>query len=466
MTRSNPFREWRRQRPFVGSLLLILAGFETFLSTQLNLGNMHIQMGIEGFQATVIPIGFVLLGVLIAAMPQHRIFYGVIALALSLYSIIGVNLGGFLIGMLLSAVGGILAVSWAPPARAAAEGSGEAGADTSPDSSDSSDFSGPTPLGAAPQRELVGASGANHAEGAVHAEFVPYPSLVARAGARQAKTDDTSSAPPPFSTTARTGASGSAPERKAHASGTTKSGGATKAGGTQKGAAAAAALLFLASITGIGAAAAPSSAAAEPSALCIPILMTCTTPSPSPSPSSSSGGVGGVVGGLVGGLVGGASKAVPGGGPATVGPLVIGPDTGAYPMTLPAGQLGGSSISISGIHQVGLVTVKKVDGTSFPVIKLVADDVVITGFLLDVRRATGPSLVSTADRMELKGNVNVWLDSLTGTTLGGLGLTLGTDQTPPPGNELPSQLLRINLGLVATSANSITYSKLHQALHE
>ena len=144
---------------------------------------------------------------------------------------------------------------------------------------------------------------------------------------------------------------------------------------------------------------------------------------------------------------------------------MIGPDDSAYPMTLPAGQLGGSSISISGIHQVGLVTVKKIDGTSFPVIKLTADDVVITGFLLDVRRATGPSLVSSADRMELKGNVSVWLDSLTGTTLGGLGLTLGTDQTPPPGSELPPQLLRVNLGLVGTSANSISYVNLHQELH-
>jgi hypothetical protein len=134
--------------------------------------------------------------------------------------------------------------------------------------------------------------------------------------------------------------------------------------------------------------------------------------------------------------------------------------------TTPAGQLGGSSISISGIHQVGLVTVKRIDGSSFPVIKLVCDDVVIGGFLLDVRRATGPSLVSTADRMELKGHVSVWLDSLTGTTLGGLGLTLGTEQTPPPGAELPSQLLRVNLGLVGTTADSITYRNLHQALHE
>jgi hypothetical protein len=312
-------------------------------------------------------------------------------------------------------------------------------------------------------RELVGAGvGVGNHDQAVHAEFVPYPALVARAGKKAGDTTavDTTAAPPPFPqaarTSARTPAEGSTPRRKP---------GATS--GRKPGVAAAVALLFVAALSGVGAATAPAAQASavtdatQPSALCLPILMTCPPPSsPTPSPSPSSGG--GLIGGLVGGLLGGVK--VPGvSGPTA--PLVIGPDDSAYRMTLPAGQLGGSSISISGIHQVGLVTVKKLDGSSFAVIKLKADDVVITGFLLDVRRATGPALVSSADRMELKGNVSVWLDSLTGTTLGGLGLTLGTDQTPPPSSELPPKLLRVNLGLVATSADSITYVNLHQELH-
>jgi hypothetical protein len=56
----------------------------------------------------------VLLGVLAIAMPVHRIFYGVLALAVAVYSLIGVNLGGFFIGMLLGAVGGIFTVAWMP----------------------------------------------------------------------------------------------------------------------------------------------------------------------------------------------------------------------------------------------------------------------------------------------------------------------------------------------------------------
>ena len=109
------FRAWRRRRPLVGGLLVALGGIEMFFSGQLDIGQLHIQLGIEGLQATVIPLVLVLLGILLISMPAHRIFYGVIALAVAVYSLVGVNLGGFLLGMLLSTVGGIIAVSWASP---------------------------------------------------------------------------------------------------------------------------------------------------------------------------------------------------------------------------------------------------------------------------------------------------------------------------------------------------------------
>jgi len=106
---------WRRQRPFIGGLLVAIGGVEMFFSGQLDIGHLHVQMGIEGMQATIIPVVLLLLGVLVITMPAHHIFYGVIALAVSIYSLIGVNLGGFLIGMLLSTVGGILTVAWMGP---------------------------------------------------------------------------------------------------------------------------------------------------------------------------------------------------------------------------------------------------------------------------------------------------------------------------------------------------------------
>jgi hypothetical protein len=108
------FRAWRRGRPIVGGLLTALGGVELFFSGQLDIGKIHVQLGIEGLQATIIPILLVLLGILVIAMPAHRIFYGVIALAVAVYSLVGVNLGGFFVGMLLSTVGGILTVAWMP----------------------------------------------------------------------------------------------------------------------------------------------------------------------------------------------------------------------------------------------------------------------------------------------------------------------------------------------------------------
>jgi hypothetical protein len=108
------FSHWRRQRPFLGGLLIALGGIELFFSGQLDIGKIHVQLGIEGLQATIIPIVLVLLGVLIVLMPAHRIFYGVIALVVAVYSLVGVNLGGFFVGMLLSTVGGVLAVAWMP----------------------------------------------------------------------------------------------------------------------------------------------------------------------------------------------------------------------------------------------------------------------------------------------------------------------------------------------------------------
>ncbi|HEY5230006.1 MAG TPA: hypothetical protein VIJ11_03810 [Galbitalea sp.] len=208
--------------------------------------------------------------------------------------------------------------------------------------------------------------------------------------------------------------------------------------------------LFLASF-GIGAARVPTAA---PEALCIPILMNCSTPSPSPSPSPTKPS-----GGLLGGLLGGGGSTTGG------GVLSILADPDAPIMTLPAAQLGGSSLSFTGLRSVSLVTIRLITGSQVPVIKLVAESITINNFLLDVRRATGPSLVTTAGRMVVSGYVTVYLDSVTATTLGGLGLTLGTDETPPPGDELPSQLLRVNLGLVGIDAQHISFTQQEQKLH-
>ncbi|MDQ4212973.1 DUF6114 domain-containing protein [Microbacterium sp. ASV81] len=115
------FRSWRRQRPFVGGLLVALGGIEMFFSGQLDIGHLHIQLGIEGLQATIIPVALLLLGLLAITMPAHHVFYGILAVVVAIYSLIGVNLGGFLVGMLLAGTGGVLVVAWMGGSRAKRE---------------------------------------------------------------------------------------------------------------------------------------------------------------------------------------------------------------------------------------------------------------------------------------------------------------------------------------------------------
>ncbi len=120
--------------------------------------------------------------------------------------------------------------------------------------------------------------------------------------------------------------------------------------------------------------------------------MSCGPASPTPSPSPS-----GLLGGVDSGLGG---DSAPGGIPAV--PLVTTPDPGAPIMTLPAAQLGGSSLSFTGLQALSLVTVPLANGQQTTVIRLAADTITITDFTLDVRPSGDVSgLVSTATTMEL-----------------------------------------------------------------
>lgn len=133
---------WFRSRPVVGGGIAVLGALAMLLSTQLDLGNIRVHVGIEGMQATILPIVIALAGVLAVAMPAHRIFYGVIVLVGSVYSLVAVNLGGFFVGFVLGCVGGVMVVSWAPRAIAA------------PDEQDAETAT--TPMPAVDAREGVG----------------------------------------------------------------------------------------------------------------------------------------------------------------------------------------------------------------------------------------------------------------------------------------------------------------------
>ncbi|CAN5404181.1 hypothetical protein BH09ACT1_BH09ACT1_21240 [soil metagenome] len=138
-------------------------------------------------------------------------------------------------------------------------------------------------------------------------------------------------------------------------------------------------------------------------------------------------------------------------------------DPDAPVLTLPAAQLGGSSISIGGPQLISVVTVPLANGTRTPVLKLVADSIMIDDFTLEVGAGTPHPLLTTSDRMELRGRVVVYLDSATATLADGTALTFGA-ATPPSSGQLPPTLLRVNLGLVGVTAGSITFAAAHQAI--
>jgi hypothetical protein len=66
--------------------------------------------------------------------------------------------------------------------------------------------------------------------------------------------------------------------------------------------------------------------------------------------------------------------------------------------------------------------------------------------------------------MRLQGNVAVYLDSATATLSDGTQLHLGADTPPNKDDELPTNLLRVNLGLVGATADSISYDGLDQSV--
>ncbi|MDG4761474.1 DUF6114 domain-containing protein [Micromonospora sp. WMMD710] len=116
------FRRWQRSRPFAGGLLTALAGVEMFASTRMTLNGLSFHSGASGLLSLLIPVILVTCGLLLWFTPAQRLFYSVVAAVTAVYSLIGLNLGGFFVGLLLGIVGSALAFAWTPtsPAPSAA----------------------------------------------------------------------------------------------------------------------------------------------------------------------------------------------------------------------------------------------------------------------------------------------------------------------------------------------------------
>lgn len=136
-------------------------------------------------------------------------------------------------------------------------------------------------------------------------------------------------------------------------------------------------------------------------------------------------------------------------------------DDGAPVFTGTPASMGAGGLSFTGLRGISIVRVPTVDGGTVRALKIEADSITIDGFSLTVRPPDGPGLVTTADTMSLKGHVSVYLGSVTATTLGGEGITLGLD-TPPALGDVEPGLLKVSMGLVGSIADSIHYTNTDQ----
>ncbi|MFG2048380.1 DUF6114 domain-containing protein [Micromonospora sp. NPDC048935] len=108
------FRRWRHSRPFTGGLLTALAGLEMFASTRMTINGLSFHSGASGLLSLLIPVILVTCGLLLWFTPAQRLFYSIVAAVTAVYSLIGLNLGGFFVGLLLGIVGSALAFAWTP----------------------------------------------------------------------------------------------------------------------------------------------------------------------------------------------------------------------------------------------------------------------------------------------------------------------------------------------------------------
>ena len=107
------FRRWRGRRPFVGGLLLVLAGCEILLTMKAPLP-VILHVGMQGLAGYLLPTLMTVCGLLILFNPAQRLFYSVIAVLLSLGTWLTSNIGGFMVGIVLGVVGSCLTFGWLP----------------------------------------------------------------------------------------------------------------------------------------------------------------------------------------------------------------------------------------------------------------------------------------------------------------------------------------------------------------
>ncbi|WP_460778255.1 DUF6114 domain-containing protein [Nocardiopsis nanhaiensis] len=112
----NGWTRWRKRRPFLGGLLMILAGIEMVLITQIPV-ELMIYLGVGAVSTLLFSGMLIVLGLVTWFTPSQHVITGSFAGFIALGALILSNLGGLVIGTLLALAGGGLAFAWRPVAR-------------------------------------------------------------------------------------------------------------------------------------------------------------------------------------------------------------------------------------------------------------------------------------------------------------------------------------------------------------
>jgi hypothetical protein len=486
------FRRWRRQRPFWGGLFCILAGLQILSSTQLTLGDLQLKVGLEGFQAYLIPAILILAGLLTWVTPAHRIFYGVLAALVAVYSLIGVNLGGFFIGMVLGIIGGGLSASWTPVRREPPAGLAEeppAGFAGEPDDADATTGDGPAEPDATVDELLTGPL--TDVLPAATTAPIPRPRPAHERTAQERPTPSGSGTIYPGGTYSGSGSSSNAAARGDEGAGESPPGGGALPRRSPRLLAITlvpvtlAAVLtaldgshpaFAAPCPTTAAAPAPTKAAPATSSPAPAPAPAPALPSPtaSPAPAASSPAavsspaplnpVGDAVGAVVdaiGNLVGLAAAeptptpsgtSAPAPAPKTVAPRAPAPrqpattcqspgGTTTKPRTLAAaadqptvaltaGRMTGSKVSMSGLSFDGVVELPTRDGT-VRVLQFSMASSITDDFLLRIPEANGTTTALRSSALTVSGNVKFYASRFQGKVFGLIDMTFTPDSPPP-----------------------------------
>jgi hypothetical protein len=109
------FTAWRRGRPFWAGLFVAGGAFIILVPpyANLKLGDMVVSIQtLGGVSALLIGSLLAICAVSLWVAPKFRLAAGIVTVLLSLVALVVTNLGGFLVGTILSLLGGALAVAW------------------------------------------------------------------------------------------------------------------------------------------------------------------------------------------------------------------------------------------------------------------------------------------------------------------------------------------------------------------